>query len=311
MINSKQNKSEEIPIQTRLNLRNGFLKGALWMLASALMFAVLDGLIKLMRPEFRIWDIAFFRWGIGFALLMIIFGRHGHLFKTHNLKLMTIRSISGCITFLCLTAAIRNISISTALVLFFSFPAFAALFSYLVFGERISKWQLVCIVGALLGVAVLLSFKLDGNLFGYIMGLLSGVFAGITVNLIKQLREKDGPVAIYFYFCLLGALITLPVYIADPIIPASGIEWMMAGGIAATSMLGQLFMNQGFQYCKSWEGGLFLTSEMVFTATLGIVFLGEIVSWRFWVGGILILASTVFLNLNNMKWTSHSERKFI
>ena len=70
----------------------------------------------------------------------------------------------------------------------------------------------------------MLGFKFGGNVYGYIMGLLSGVFSGITVNLIKQLREKDGPVAIYFYFCLLGALITIPVYIADPIIPASGIE---------------------------------------------------------------------------------------
>ena len=155
-----------------------------------------------------------------------------------------------------------------------------------------------------IGVAVLMGFKFGGNVYGYIMGLLSGVFAGITVNLIKQLREKDGPVAIYFYFCLLGALITIPVYIADPIIPASGIEWMMAGGIAATSILAQLLMNQGYRYCKSWEGGLFLTSEMVFTATLGIVFLGEIVSWRFWFGGILILSSTVLLNLNNNKSAS-------
>ena len=54
------------------------------MLSSAIMFAALDGLIKLMRPEFRIWDIFFFRWGIGIALLIIIFGRHVHLFKTHN-----------------------------------------------------------------------------------------------------------------------------------------------------------------------------------------------------------------------------------
>ena len=60
-------------------------------------------------------------------------------------------------------------------------------------------------------------------------------------------------------------------------------------------------MNQGYQYCKSWEGGLFLTSEMVFAAALGIVFLGELVSWRFWIGGLLILASTVLLNVNKVK----------
>ncbi len=271
------------------------------MLAAAFMFGILDGLIKLMGPSFRIWDIAFYRWGIGLVLIVIIFGWQGRLLKTQNLKLMITRSISGCLAFLSLTAAIRNIPLSTAMVLFFSFPAFAALFSRLIFGERISKREIFCICAALGGVAVILDFKLAGNLFGYIMGLSAGVFAGLTVNLIKRLREKDGPVAIYFYFCMLGALVSFPAYIANPRIPASGLDWLMAGGIAVSSVLAQLLMNQGFRYCRSWEGGIFLTGEMVFTAILGIVFLGELVSRRFWVGGLLILASTVLLNIFKAK----------
>jgi drug/metabolite transporter (DMT)-like permease len=71
----------------------------------------------------------------------------------------------------------------------------------------------------------------------------------------------------------------------------------MIGGIVFSSIAAQLLMNQGFQYCKSWEGGLFLTSEVVFTSVLGIVFLGEIVSWRFGLGGLLIVGSAVFINL--------------
>ena len=284
---------------------DGMIAGPLLMLAAALAFGVLDGLIKLMGPSYRIWDIAFYRWGMGLVLLVIIFGRQGRRLKTHNLKLMIIRSITGCIAFLSLTASIRNIPISTAMVLFFSFPAFAALFSRLIFGERISKREFFCICGALGGVAVLLDFKLDGNLFGYIMGLSSGVFAGLTVNFIKKLREIDGPVAIYFYFCMLGTLVSFPAYIANPRIPASGVDWLMACGIAASSVLAQLLMNQGFRYCRSWEGGIFLTGEMVFTAILGIVFLGELVSLRLWIGGLLILASTVLLNIIKAKQISH------
>ena len=98
---------------------NGSKAGPLLMLAAAFMFGVLDGLIKLMGPSYRIWDIAFYRWGLGLVLLIIIFGRQGRLLKTHNLKLMISRSITGCVAFLSLTAAIRNIPISTAMVLFF------------------------------------------------------------------------------------------------------------------------------------------------------------------------------------------------
>ncbi len=282
---------------------NASIAGLLFMLAAAFMFGILDGLIKLMGPSYRIWDIAFYRWGLGLALLVIIFGRRGRLLKTHNLKLMIIRSITGCMAFLSLIAAIRNIPLSTAMVLFFTFPAFAALFSRLIFGERISKREILCICGALGGVAVLLEFKFDGNFIGYIMGLSSGLFAGLTVNFIKRLREKDGPVAIYLYFCMLGAMVSFPAFIANPTIPASGIDWLMAGGIAASSVLAQLMMNQGFRYCRSWEGAIFLTGEMVFTAILGIVFLGELVSRRFWVGGCMILISTVLINFIKAKQT--------
>ena len=268
------------------------------MISSALGFAILDFLVKLMGPSYRVWDIAFYRWGIGFLLLMFLFSRRiGGLFRTENLKLMIVRSITGCIAFLSLIVAIRNMPISTAMVLFFSFPAFAALFSRILFGDRITRSEVICVIMALCGVAVLLEFKLDGNPIGYILGLNSAIFAGITVNLIKRLREKNGPVVIYFYFCMLGAAIALPGYIAGPVIPASGIEWLMAAGIAVSSVLAQILMNQGFKYCKSWEGGLFLTAEMVFTAFLGIIILHEIVSWRFWTGGSLIFASVVFINI--------------
>jgi len=275
-----------------------WITGPLLMLSAAIGFAVLDSLIKLLGPAYRVWDIAFYRWGIGFTLLLIFSGRHAaSLFKTPNLKLMIIRSFTGCIAFLSLIIAIRNIPLSTAMVLFFSFPAFAALFSYLIFGDRISRGEIFCVVMALSGTAVLLEFKLEGNLFGYVMGLISGFFAGLTVNLIKKLRETNGPVVIYFYFCMLGAMVALPGYIADPTIPANGMEWLMAAGIAISSILAQILMNIGFKYCKSWEGGLFLTAEMVFTAFLGIVILQELISWRFWTGGSLILISAVIINL--------------
>jgi drug/metabolite transporter (DMT)-like permease len=274
------------------------------MLSAALIFAVLDGLIKSLGPAFRVWDIAFIRWGGSLALLIIIFGRKGTLFKTDNPKLMAIRSVTGCITFFLLIAAIRLIPLSTAMVLFFTFPAFAALFSALMFGERISTLQIFCITGTLIGVTVLLDLEITRNLTGAACALLSGIFAGFTVCLIKKLRGNHGPVVIYLYFCLLGALVSFPMFIAHPVIPNSGPEWLMAAGIACSAVMGQLLMNQGFKYCKSWEGGMYLTAEVVFTAILGIVFLGELTSWHFWTGGTLILLSVISLQLITARQTS-------
>jgi len=277
------------------------------MLASAFLFSVLDVLIKTLGPEFRVWDIAFYRWGGSFAVLMIIVCWLGNPFKCHDLKLMIFRSISGCIAFFALITSIRLIPISTAMVLFYSFPAFAAFFSFLIFKECITKEEILCIIAALLGVAILIDVKLGGHFFGYTMGLLSGAFAGLTISLIKKLREKTGPVAIYLYFSLFGAGVSFPAFIANPKLPESGVEWLMIGGIVGSSIAAQLLMNQGFKYCKSWEGSLFLTGELIFVAFFGIFFLGEITTWRFWIGGLMIFGSIVILNRVHARATSISK----
>jgi drug/metabolite transporter (DMT)-like permease len=279
--------------------------GALLMLAAALLFAVLDGLIKFLGPPFRVWDIAFYRFACGLAILLPIMGLKGNPFSGQNRKLLVARGITGCCAFLALVAAIRLIPISTALVLFYSFPAFAAFFSPLIFKEAITRDEILFVISALGGVAILFDFTLHTALLGQALAVLGGGFAGLTVSIIKKLRETNGPVVIYLYFCLLGSLISLPPFMANPQIPRVPVQWLMLAGIVSSALAAQLLMNQGFRYCKSWEGGLFLMAEVVFTSTLGILFLGEPVTWRFWLGGLMVLGSAVALNRGNARRISY------
>jgi len=279
--------------------------GALLMLAAAFLFAVLDGLIKLLGPPFRVWDIAFYRFACGLVILLPILGWKGNPFSGQNRKLLVVRGITGCCAFLALVAAIRLIPISTALVLFFSFPAFAAFFSPLIFKETITRDEILFVIAALVGVAILFDFSPHAALLGQALAVLGGTFAGLTVSIIKKLRETNGPVIIYLYFCLLGSIISLPPFMANPQIPSVPLQWLMLGGIVFSALAAQLLMNQGFRYCKSWEGGLFLMAEVIFTSILGILFLGEPVTWRFWLGGAMVVGSAVALNRGNARRISY------
>jgi drug/metabolite transporter (DMT)-like permease len=282
-----------------LNLTGTAAIGPLLMFVSAFLFAVLDVLIKILGPSFRVWDIAFYRFGFGLLILTAVFGWRGNPFKGNNRKLLILRGISGSIAFVSLVTAIRLIPVSTAMVFFYSFPAFAAIFSSLIFKEKITGLEVICILVALFGVTVLFDFSLQGSLLGQVMALIGGAAAGITVCMIKKLRETNGPVIIYLYFCLIGTVLTLPSFIANPQIPTTTDELLIVSGIVFISISAQLIMNQGFKYCKSWEGGLFLTSELIFISIFGIFLLGELVNWHFWAGGILIFGSVVALNYFN------------
>ncbi len=272
------------------------LAGPLFMLAAALLFTALNLLIKLMGPAYTIWHIGFYRFAGGVALLVLIFGRHGNPYRSGDIRLLIVRGCTGSAAFLSIITAIRLLPVSTALVIFYAFPAFAAVFSFLIYGERISRAEMACIAAVIAGIAVLFDFRLTGGIFGQAMALCGAAFAGLTVTLIRNLRRRNGPVVIYLYFCTMGMLVTAPRFLADPLLPSTALDMAMVAGIVVVSVTAQLLMNQGFFYCRGWEGGVFMSSEVIFTAVVGIVFLGDPASWRFWTGGALIFASSLALN---------------
>jgi drug/metabolite transporter (DMT)-like permease len=279
----------------RLRLRASAVAGPLLMLSAAFLFAVMDCLIKFSGSFFRVWDIAFYRFGCGMVILLLVFGWRRNPFNGHNHKMLLLRGVAGSLSFLAIALAFTLIPISTALVLFYVFPAFAALFSALFFGEKLNK-DLLWVLVALCGVAVILDSRLEGGILGQIMSLVGAVFAGIAVAAVRKARETNGPVIIYLYFCLAGAVISFVPFIADPQVPSSTLEWLVAGGIVGTSLIAQLLMNEGFHYCSSFEGSLLLTAEVFFVASWGILFLHEPLTWKFCGGGALILASIIALN---------------
>lgn len=270
--------------------------GPLLMLSAALLFTLLNVFVKLLGPAFTVWHIGFFRFFGGLVVLLSVFGRHGNPYRGFNTRLLIIRGCVGSIGFISFITAIRLLPVSVALVIFYSFPAFSAVFSYLIYGEKIGKFEIACISVVVIGVGVLFDFQLAGGLLGQILALVASLFAGMTVTLIRSLREKNGPVVIYLYLCTMGTMITFPKFIMHPIFPSTPTEWVMILGIIFFSVSAQLLMNQGFFYCRGWEGGVFMSSEVIFTGVVGIVFMGDPATPRFWIGGLMVFGSVVALN---------------
>ena len=271
--------------------------GPLFMLSAALLFTLVNTLVKLLGTDYTVWSIGFYRFFGGAVMLIAVFGRYQNPFRGHNIRLLIIRGCVGCSAFICIVTAIRQLPVSTALIIFYSFPAFSAICSFIIYKERIGMLEIACITTVLIGVGILFDFQLaGGRLLGQVIALVGAAFAGLTVTLIRTLREKNGPVTIYLYFCTMGIIVTAPMFARHPILPSTPVGWGMVLGLIFASLTGQLLMNQGFFYCRGWEGGMLMSSEVIFTATVGILFWRDPVSWRFWIGGLMILISVIALN---------------
>ena len=273
--------------------------GPLFMISAALLFTAMNVIVKLLNPAFMAWHIGFFRFFGGMLVIFLIFGKKANPSKGINIRLLIIRGCVGSVAFISMVTAIRFLPVSTAVVLYYSYPAFSAVAAYFIYGELIGWSEMICIAVVMLGIAVLFDLHLFGGMTGQLMAVIAGAFAGLTVTLIRTLRQNNGPVVIYLYYCIVGTLVTAPMFIAHPVFPTSATEWMMVLGIVFTSLAAQLLMNQGFFYCLGWEGGVFMSSEVIITAIIGIVFLGDPASWRFWTGALLIMGSAIVLNRIN------------
>lgn len=276
---------------TRIVLMDARTAGPLFMMSAALLFTLMSTIVKLMPAHYTVWHLGFIRCFGGMLVLTLVFSRKKNPFKGHNIPLLILRGCTGSLAFFFVVSALRLLPMSTAVVLFYSYPAFAALFGFLVYKEQINRFQIVCIAILLAGVAILFDFRLSANALGQAMAIIGAVLAGFTVTIIRSLREHNGPVIIYFYFCTMGTLATLPFCITHPIVPASAVEWTMTAGIICVSVAAQLLMNQGFFFCKGFEGAAYMSSETLFTAMVGIVFLMEPVSWHLFAGGLLIVGA--------------------
>jgi drug/metabolite transporter (DMT)-like permease len=187
---------EDSAVMSKPHLESHVL-GPLLMLSAALQFAVMNFTIKLMGPFFSAWHIAFYRFFGSVVVLLAIFGRSGNPYRGHNYKLLMLRGLTGSVAFLSIVAAICLLPLSTAMVIVYTYPAFAAFFAVWLYGDRIRLTEGGCILVVIVGAWMLFEFKASGRPLGEFLALTGAILFGFTVTLIRSLRQHNGPVIIY------------------------------------------------------------------------------------------------------------------
>jgi len=266
------------------------------MLLSALIFSFADILIKHLSSFFSSIQIAFARFLFGGLILWPILSSKGISLRGNQTWILILRGLFGTLSFFCLLKSIATISLSNAIVLLFTFPLFAFFFSFLFFRTGVEIGEIFLVGIGLLGIYIFVNPDFHSFNIGYIYGLLSGVLGGMAMVFIYKARQTNGPLIIYFYFCLIGGIISFPFWVRGFKIPEvhRGILLVV---VALLLLIGQLLMNHGFKYCKASEGSLILMSEIVFAGVAGVLLFKDPITYHFIVGGFLIIGSGVGLNL--------------
>ena len=277
-------------------LKRLLISGLGLMLLSALIFSFTDIFIKYLSSSFSAIQIAFVRFFLGGFILWPLLSSKGMSLRGNQTRILILRGFFGTLSFFFLLKSIAMIPLSNAIVLHYTFPLFAALFSFLFFKIALEKGEIILILIGLIGIYILTNPDFHSFNSGYLFGFLSGCFGGLAMVLAHKARQTNSAFVIYFYFCLIGGMITSPFVLQNLKVP--GIQnAILLVLVAVLLLIGQVVMNHGLKFCKASEGSLILMSEVVLTGIAGFMIFKDPVTWNFLVGAILIVGSGVGLNL--------------
>jgi drug/metabolite transporter (DMT)-like permease len=268
------------------------------MLLSALIFSFTDIFIKVLSSSFSSFQIGFARFFLGGFILWPLLSSKGMSLRGNQTRILILRGFFGTFSFLLLLKSIAMIPVSNAIVLHYTFPLFAALFSFLFFKITLEKGEMILILVGLVGIYILTNPDFHSFNHGYLFGFLSGCFGGVAMVLAHQARQTNSAFLIYFYFCLIGGMITSPLVLQNLKVPNIQ-DGILLVFVAFMLLIGQVVMNHGLKFCKASEGSLILMSEVVFTGIAGVLIFKDQVTWNFLAGAFLIVGSGVGLNLTS------------
>jgi drug/metabolite transporter (DMT)-like permease len=137
--------------------------------------------------------------------------------------------------------------------------------------------------------------QFDMVVFPALMGFGSAIFAGLAYAIIRLLNVRgESPSTIVFYFSLISFIVTLPGAIATFQMPTS-LEWVYLIGIGVFAGIGQIFMTESYRYARASDIAPYKYLHVLFTAIIGIIFLGEIPDLLSVIGSLIIVGAFIYL----------------
>ena len=271
-------------------------RGALFMVASAALFAAMGAGIKLASRELPNAMVVFFRNAVGLGVLLPWLLRDGvRGLHTRDVPGHVVRGLAGLAAMYCFFYAIANLRLADAVLLNQSVPLFLPLVGSLWLGEAFPPRLYRVLALGLVGIMLILKPGTGLFTFAALVGLASAVLAAVAQVGIRRLTLTEPVTRIVFYFGLIGSLASaIPAAMAwrRPSPPLWGV--LLTIGVCAT--FGQLALTRAYAHAPVAQVGPFIYAGPVFAGFLDWWIWNTLPDTLFVLGaGLVVLAAVLML----------------
>lgn len=271
-----------------------------------------------MNPD----SVLLFRYVFGFLLLALMMcyngWRRGDIkgafrVSRHTLPQLVLMGILMALSSLTLFVSYNYMPVGIASTLLFIYPILVAVIMTLCFHERMSWLVVVCLLLATTGIALLCKSDeptatvevvpeasvVSPFMVGLLLVMLSSLsYAIYLVGLNKTRLRTVASMPVTLYVIFFGMFLFVGrLLISSPFtIPEHPIMWLnlVALGLLPT-VVSLIFTAKAIQNIGSTQTALFGALEPVTAVVLGILLLGETISFREFIGMVLILGAVTMV----------------
>lgn len=281
------------------------LRGTFLALLSGALFGMLGYFgTKLVQQQFSIETMLFWRFFMASLWMLIVVFFHDRKRITDSLKnkgllkifILATVSYSGSSLFYFLSSG--HIGTGPAMVIFYSFPVFVALFAWFAGTWRLNTIAIIALLAVITGLVLL---KRPGGYMDWI-GIFYGMIAAWSYAMYvygsqKPLKNLDssfltllvctGNSLLFLFFSLFTSTFTYPTNL-------SACVYIVAIGILATALPIQLLLD-GLKYISPLKASVISVVEPVITVILGLLFLNESISYAQSAGIFVVLVGALLI----------------
>lgn len=271
-------------------------KGIIWIIISALTFALMAVFIKLAGDLPSI-QKSMFRNVISMIFVgILLFKYQIDLKGIKNYKLLTLRAFLGTVGVVVNFYAIDMLTLSDANVIQRLSTFFLLMFSFVFLKEKVSLKQLIAILVAFIGVAFVIKPQFNVEVIPYLVAVFGAICAGGAYTVLRALSGKEHPLVVVFYFSVFSTvtLVPLAIYYFKPM-SVMQFVYLILAGIFAT--FGQFGVTYGYKYAPASEISIYNFTGVIFSTILGYFIFGQSQDFVSYLGYIMIFVASLYVFL--------------
>lgn len=278
------------------------VRGALWMLASAVTFTLMTTLVKFLGENYSPGLQTFYRSAAGVLVLAPIMVRDPvGAFRTTRPGILLFRALAGTCGMVLGFWAYQEMPLAEANALSFTRTLWVVPLAIFVLGEKVGPWRLGATLVGFVGVLVMLQPSI-ANAVGWpaAAALTSAALFAMTVTGMKMMTRDHSVTVLMVWSAALGLVLSTPLALLEW-------RWPEPMDLALLALMGVLGVVTQACYIKGMALGDAAAmapidyTRLVFAILFGLVIFHEVPNWITMLGALIVIGSTLVITLRELR----------